>query len=228
MKTSLLLFSTVGLGLLVAACAGKGKTEDAGGAAPPAGDPAAARTLDASRKEFLQAFKRQALDSAADDATFLRILVAGLKAKRGIEIGSFKGFGAMNMGMSFERNGGHLFTHEIDAKIADECRENLKKVGLEKTVTVVTGDALKTLPQLEGEFDFVFIDAKKDDYFKYFKIIEPKLKPGAVIVAYNTIKSAKAMPDYLDYVFKSPDYDSVTIRVSSEKGDGMTVTCKLR
>jgi hypothetical protein len=105
---------------------------------------------------------------------------------------------------------------------------NLKKAGLDKTVTVVTGDALQTLSRLEDGIDFVFIDAKKEDYFKYFKLIEPKLKPGALIVADNTIKSAKAMPDYLDYVFKNPDYDSVTLRVSSEKGDGMTVTCKVR
>jgi predicted O-methyltransferase YrrM len=228
MRTTLTLFTTVGLGLIVAACAGTGKTEDAGGAPAPAADPAAARALDASRKEFLKDFVRRGLDTAPEDAAFLRILVEGAKAKRGIEVGSYKGFGAMHMGMALERNGGHLFTHEIDPKIADECRENLKKVGLEKTVTVVTGDALKTLPQLEGEFDFVFIDARKEDYLKYLKLVEPKLKPGAIIVADNTIKSARAMQDYLDYVFKSPDYDSVTVRVSSEKGDGMTVTCKVR
>jgi predicted O-methyltransferase YrrM len=130
--------------------------------------------------------------------------------------------------MSFERNKGRLFTHEIDAAIADECRENLKKVGLQDTVTVVTGDALKTMPELEGEIDFVFIDAKKDDYLKYLKVLEPKLKPGALIVADNTIRSAKAMKDFLDYLKESPDYDSVTIRASMEKNDGMTVICRLR
>ena len=101
-------------------------------------------------------------------------------------------------------------------------------MGLEKSVTCVEGDALKTLPELEGEFDFVFIDAVKVDYFKYFQLIEPKLKPGAVIVADNVIISAKEMKDYLDYVQKSPDYDTVIIRASDEKKDGMAISYKIR
>ena len=182
----------------------------------------------AERLEFLKNWKHHGLDTAADDAGLLRVLVAAVNAKRGVEVGSYKGFGAINMGMSFERNKGRLFTHEIDAAAADECRENLKKVGLQDTVTVVTGDALKTMPELEGDIDFVFIDAKKDDYLKYLKILEPKLKPGALIVADNTIRSAKAMKDFLDYLKESPDYESVTIRASMEKNDGMTVVCRLK
>jgi predicted O-methyltransferase YrrM len=108
------------------------------------------------------------------------------------------------------------------------CRENLKKVGLEKTVTCIEGDALKTLPTLEGKFDFVFIDAVKRDYLKYFKIIEPKLKPGAVIVADNVIRSARAMRDFLDYIQESPKYDTVIIRASMEKKDGMSVSYKIK
>lgn len=184
--------------------------------------------LRASRLEFIKNFKRAGLDTTIDDAALLRILVESVKAKRGVEVGSFKGFGAINMGMAFERNGGQLITLEIDPQIAAECRENLKKVGLEKTVTCVTGDALKTLPTLEGEFDFVFIDARKEDYLKYLKAIEPRLKAGALIVADNTIQSARQMQDFLDYVTKGPDYDAVTVRASTEKRDGMTIAFKLR
>jgi len=216
------------LGLFVTACSGTG---GAGAPDAPKASPAeaeAARTLESSRKQLLAEFVRKGLDTAPEDAQFLRILVESAKSRYGVEVGSYKGFGAIHMGMALERNGGRLVTHEIDAKIADECRENLKKAGLGGTVTVVTGDALQTLPRLETGIDFVFIDAKKEDYLKYFKIVEPKLKPGALIVADNTIKSAKAMKDYLDYVSKSPDYDSVTIRASMMKDDGMTVTYKLR
>ncbi len=228
MRTSTML-STVGLGLIVAACAGTGKTEDAGSkAAAPAADADAERAREAPRKKLLAEFQRRGLDTAPEDARFLRILVASAGSKRGVEVGSYQGFGAIHMGMAFERNGGHLVTLEIDPKTAEACRANLKKAGLEKTVTCVTGDALKTLPTLEGEFDFVFLDAKKDDYLKYLKLIEPKLKPGAVIVADNTIRHAKAMQDYLDYVFKSPDYDTVTFQTTQIKKDGMTITYKLR
>jgi len=183
---------------------------------------------DAFREEFIKNFQRSWLNTTIGDAMMLRILVESTNAKRGVEVGSANGFGAINMGVAFERTGGHLYTLEIDPRMAKQCRENLKKVGLEDTVTCIEGDALKTLPALEGEFDFVFIDAVKRDYLKYLKLIEPKLKSGAVIVADNVIRSARAMEDFLDYIQNSPDYDTVIIRASMEKKDGLSVSYKIR
>jgi predicted O-methyltransferase YrrM len=180
------------------------------------------------RRQFIKDFQRGSLNTTVGDAMMLRILVESARAKRGVEVGSANGFGAINMGISFERNGGHLYTLEIDPRMVKECRENLQKVGLENTVTCIEGDALKTLTQLEGEFDFVFIDARKEDYFRYFKLLEPKLKPGAVIVADNVIVSANAMKDFLDYIQESPGYDTVIIRASMEKKDGMSVSYKIK
>ena len=132
------------------------------------------------------------------------------------------------MGIAFERTGGHLWTFDINPKAVQETQENLEKVGLENIVTCVEGDALKTLPDVEGPIDFVFIDALKQDYFKYLKILEPKLSAGAVVVADNVIQSARAMKDYLDYVQNSPDYDTVIIRSSMEKNDGMAISYKIK
>jgi len=179
------------------------------------------------RKRFIKNFQRTSLNTTEGDAMMLRILAESAGAKRGLEVGSANGFGAINMGIAFERTGGHLYTLEIDPQSVKECRENLKKVGLENTVTCIEGDALKTLPALEGKFDFVFIDAVKRDYLKYLKIIEPKLKPGAVIVGDNVIRSARAMRDFLDYIQESPKYDTVIIRASMEKNDGMSVSYKI-
>jgi predicted O-methyltransferase YrrM len=183
---------------------------------------------DAFRRQFIESFHRNGLNTTPGDAMMLRILVESARAKHGVEVGSANGFGAINMGIAFERTGGHLDTLEIDPQSARECRENLRKVGLENTVTCIQGDALKTLPTLEGSLDFAFIDALKSDYFKYFKLIEPKLKPGAVVVADNVIKSARAMKDFLDYIQNNPDYNTVIIRASMEKHDGMLVAYKIR
>jgi len=180
------------------------------------------------RKHFIDNFKRTGLNTTPGDAMMLRILVESAKAKRGVEVGSASGFGALNMGIAFERTGGHLWTFDIDPTAIKETRENLEKIGLENVVTAVEGDALKTLQDVEAPIDFVFIDALKQDYFKYLKILEPKLSAGAVVVADNTIQSARAMKDYLDYVQNSPDYDTVTIRSSLEKNDGMTISYKIK
>jgi predicted O-methyltransferase YrrM len=183
---------------------------------------------DEFRERFVKNFQRTWLNTTEGDAMMLRILVESARAKRGIEVGSATGFGAINMGIAFERTGGHLYTLEINPQMVKECRENLKKVGLENIVTCIEGDALKTLPTLEGEFDFVFIDAVKRDYLKYLKLIEPKLKAGAVIVGDNVIRSAGAMKDFLDYIQENPNYDTVIIRASMEKNDGMSVSYKIK
>ena len=180
------------------------------------------------RKAFLEQFRRTGLSTAPEDAMMLRILIESTNAKRGIEVGVAAGFGAINMGIAFERTGGHLYSLEIDPKRAEDSRQNVAKVGLEKTVTVMQGDALKLLPDLKGEFDFIFIDANKPDYLKYLKAIEPKLKRGAVIVGDNVIVSARAMADFLTYLQTSPDYDTVIIRASMEKNDGMSVSYKIK
>ncbi|MBN1807335.1 MAG: class I SAM-dependent methyltransferase [Sedimentisphaerales bacterium] len=186
------------------------------------------KTSDEFRNQFVKNFQRTWLNTAEGDAMMLRILVETGRFKRGIEVGSASGFGAVNMGIAFERTGGRLYTLEIDPQMVKQCRDNLKKVGLENTVTCIEGDALKTLAGLEGEFDFIFIDAVKSDYLKYLKLIEHKLKPGSVIVGDNVIRSAGAMKDFLDYIQDNPNYDTVIIRSSMEKNDGMSVSYKIR
>ena len=180
------------------------------------------------RKTLLETFPPDTLNTTAGDAMMLRILIEGAGSKRGVEVGVAAGFGSINMGIGFERTGGHLYSLEIDPKRAEDSRQNVAKVGLEKTVSVMQGDALQVIPTLKGEFDFIFIDANKPDYLKYLKAIEPKLKKGAVVVADNVIVSARAMADYLTYVQTSPNYDTVIIRASMEKKDGMAISYKIR
>jgi predicted O-methyltransferase YrrM len=183
---------------------------------------------EAAREQFLRDFKRTMLNTTPGDALMLRILVQSSGAKRGVEVGSATGYGALHMGVGFERNGGHLITVDIDPEMVRATRDNLKKTGLDQTVTVIEGDALKVLPELEGEFDFVFLDAVKRDYLKYLLALEPKLKPGALVVADNVIQSAGQMRDYLDYVRDPARYETVIIRASDEKGDGMAISYKRR
>jgi len=207
-----LCIALIGVGIMLATAAGMQNS----------------RTSREFREQFVKDFQRTSLNTTVGDAMMLRILVQSMEAKRGVEVGSATGFGAVNMGIGFERTGGHLYTLDIDPRMVKTCRANLKKVGLEETVTCIEGDALKTLPTLEGEFDFVFLDARKQDYLRYLKFLEPKLKPGAVVVGDNVIRSARAMQDFLDYIQESPNYDTVIIRASMEKNDGMSISYKIK
>ena len=73
---------------------------------------------------------------------------------------------------------------------------------------VVAGDALRVIPLLPGRFDFAFIDAAKEDYLDYLRQLEPKLVPGAVVVADNTGIARREVASYLEYVRAGGRYDS--------------------
>lgn len=212
-KILLTSITALGLGAMLTATA---QVADSGRMTPEA------------REEFLRNFKRIGLNTTPGDAMMLRILVQTAHAQRGVEVGTATGFGALHMGIAFERNGGHLYTIDIDPQMVATARANLQRAGLEKSVTVLEGDALKVLPTLDGAFDFVFLDALKQDYLKYFQLVERKLKRGALVVADNVIRSADQMRDFLDFMARHKDYEQVTIRASMEKNDGMAIYLKVR
>jgi len=175
------------------------------------------------RAEFIQNFSRIPWNTTPGDAQFLRILIESTKARHGLEIGVATGYGAIVMGLGFERNCGHLTSVDPNAEMVKVARTNIRKMQLQNVVTVVKGEGLKVIPKLAGSFDFVFIDALKSEYLGYFRAIEPKLMSRAVIVADNVIHFADNMQDFLDRVQNDLKCQSVTIRASEEKGDGMLV-----
>ena len=182
--------------------------------------------IEQSRAEFIENFARIPWNSTPGDARLLRILIESTKAKDGLEIGVATGYGAIVMGLGFERTGGRLTSVDPDAAMVKAAKANVRKMQLQDVVTVVKGDALKVIPKLDGPFDFVFIDALKEEYLQYFRAVEPKLKARAVVVADNVIAQAAAMRDFLAAVQSDPKYQKVIIRASDEKGDGMLVIYK--
>jgi predicted O-methyltransferase YrrM len=77
---------------------------------------------------------------------------------------------------------------------------NVAEAGLSRRVRVVVGDALRSIPILTGRFDFVLIDAVKEDYLDYLRQLEPRLMPGAVVVADNTGIYRRDVAPYLEHV----------------------------
>jgi predicted O-methyltransferase YrrM len=181
------------------------------------------RELRHFRRDFVENFQRIGMNTTPGDARFLRILVESSRARNGLEIGTANGYGAIVMGLGFERNRGRLTTIEIDAEMAATARANVKQMKLQETVAVMKGAALKVVAKLPGPFDFVFLDAWKDEYLGYLRAVEPKLKPRALIVADNVLRLADPMRDFLDAVRSDPKYQSVVVRASEEKHDGMIV-----
>src|SRR5687767_6301614 len=115
-----------------------------------------------------------------EDGRFLRVLVAARGAKSILEIGAASGYSGIWLGLGARETGGRVVAIEYDAARAKEADGNVRKAGLSDVVRVVSGDAFKEIPKLQGTFDLVFLDAWKPDYKKFFDLVYPRLNPGGV------------------------------------------------
>ena len=129
----------------------------------------------------------------------IRRLIERHQPTRAIEIGSLLGYSAILIAGALPPRG-RLICVESNPYLAKFVKSNAEVAGLGRRVKVVAGDALRVIPLLSGRFDFVLIDAAKEDYLDYLRQLEPKLVPGAVVVADNTGIFRRDLAPYLEHV----------------------------
>jgi predicted O-methyltransferase YrrM len=140
----------------------------------------------------------------ADEGAFLRALAEKVHAKEGLEIGTSNGYSSLWIGMGLRKERGHLLTLEIDEGRAKLAQANFRAAGLDSIITLKLGDALKEIPKLHGPYDFVFIDAWKQDYVKYLNMVIPMVRPGGVIAAHNVTDLRDELTDFIRAVQTNP------------------------
>lgn len=146
-----------------------------------------------------------------------------VKPKNVLEVGTFIGYSTILIGRELEKNT-RFVTIEEHLDEAEVAKDNIRQSEIPVEVQVINGDANEVIPTLACCFDFVFLDAAKDEYYQYLKLVEDKLWKGAVIVADNAGKFAAEMKEYLDYVRKSGKYRSRYVGVGN---DGLEISVKL-
>lgn len=209
--------SRFGLSLVLAALSlGQAGAQPATSALPP---------LLAKLLQQIKAADADLLAVSEEDGRFLRVMVASSGATRALEIGGAHGYSAIWIGLGLRQTGGTLTTIEYDPVRAKAAAANISTAGLSDVVTVVSGDAFKEIPKLAGEFDFVFLDAWKRDYKRFFDLVYPRLRSRGLFLAHNVVNKKNEMTDFLDAVQRNP---AVMSSVVSPSGEGMSVTVKLR
>ncbi len=135
---------------------------------------------------------------SANQGQFLFLLAKMCNAKRIIEIGTLGGYSTIWLGRALD-GVGKLTSIEIDPNCANVARKNIKNAGLESTVEVITGDALKTLDELSNNgsetVDLFFMDADKPNYVAYFEWALKHARKGSLIVADNVIRDGKVLDE---------------------------------
>jgi len=194
----------------------------------PADKPQVAATdLDAKVRSFLMGRRDQWRDEnvTESDGMFLYDFVLRHKYTKALEIGTSTGHSGIWIAWALSKTGGKLVTIEIDEARHARAVENFKAAGLDAYVDARLADAHEEVPLLKGPFDFVFVDADKEWYQNYFKMLLPKLDPGGCFAAHNVLnlEFMHGIKEFLDYARSRPDIETTVERTS---GSGISLSFK--
>jgi caffeoyl-CoA O-methyltransferase len=123
---------------------------------------------------------------------FLELLVWIAQPRRVLEIGTFSGHSALAMAAALPE-GGRIDACEVDPERAAFAQRWFDRSPHGSKITLHLGPALETIASLDGEFDFVFIDADKGGYISYYEALLPRLSAHGVIVADNTLADGRVV-----------------------------------
>jgi caffeoyl-CoA O-methyltransferase len=169
----------------------------------PAGEPMTDRDIEAWLPRLLEPGQGYANIEPAEGA-YLRSLVVKVGAKRALELGTSTGYSGIWIAMGLRQTGGRLTTIEIDRGRHASAVENFKAAGLAGLIDARLADALRETAKVEGPLDFVFIDALKPDYLKYYEMVLPKMRRGGVITAHNVVSNRRDMAGFLERIQSDP------------------------
>ncbi len=136
-----------------------------------------------SRQTHLKVLRPRML-SEHIQGSILTMLSQMIKPKSILELGTYTGYSAICMAKGLQ-SGGKLHTIDINDELEGFASPFFKKAGFENEIITYFGNALEIIPQLDEEFDLVFIDADKREYLEYYKILFTKVKKGGYIIADN-------------------------------------------
>lgn len=116
----------------------------------------------------------------------LKMLVEMIRPRRVIELGTFSGYSALSMAEGLPE-GAELHTIEVYDENEDFLRRWIGGSPWADRIHLHIGDALDIIPTLGDRWDLAFVDADKREYVKYYEMLLPRMNPGGVILADNTL-----------------------------------------
>jgi caffeoyl-CoA O-methyltransferase len=142
--------------------------------------------------ETRETLERPSMLTGTIEGRFLELLVFASGARRVLELGTYSGYSAISMAAGLPP-GGHIDTCEVAEEHAAVARRYIEEAGLSDRITIHVGPALETVERLEGDFDFVFIDADKENYAAYYEALLPRLAERGLMAIDNTLWSGRVV-----------------------------------
>lgn len=180
---------------------------------------------EASAQERADALSDFYLPITREAGRLLYTLVRASRPTNVVEFGMSLGISAIHLASAVRDNGvGRVVTTELNAKKVEIASDNFVDAGLDDVITVLHGDALETLESVDGPVQFVLLDGWKDLYVRVLQLLEPRLTPGALVVADNT--NMAGLQSYVDYV-RDPANGYVSVHFPVRDSDSMEISCRV-
>ncbi|MDD7631535.1 MAG: class I SAM-dependent methyltransferase [Parabacteroides sp.] len=122
----------------------------------------------------------------------LKMFCRMMQPRRVLEIGTYTGYATLCLAEGLPEDG-LVHTLEINDEMEDFIFKYLNQSPLQEKIRVHFGDAMEIIPQLDEQFDLVFIDADKRLYSAYYDLVFPKVRAGGLILADNTLWDGKVV-----------------------------------
>jgi predicted O-methyltransferase YrrM len=182
------------------------------------------RVAKASAQERADALSDIYMPVTPDAGRLLYALVRSSRPSTIVEFGMSLGISAIHLASALRDNGsGRVVTTELSAAKVTTAKKTFAETGLDDLITVLEGDALSTLADVDGPVEFVLLDGWKELYLPVTKLLEPRLTAGALIVADNT--SMDDTKPYLEHV-RDPANGYVSVSFPVREGDSMEISCR--
>lgn len=200
-------------------------------------------SLDKDESQLVRTIEQEAIRDYVpiirkESRSLLRVLLNIKKPRAVLEVGTAIGFSAVLMSECLDEDS-HITTIEKFEKRIPVARENFKRAGKEKQITLLEGDAVDVLKTLEGPYDFIFMDAAKGQYIHFLPDVLKLLAPGGILVSDNVLQDGDVvesryavvrrnrtihsrMRDYLWTLKHMEGMETIVLPI----GDGMTVSVK--
>ncbi|MEV6133943.1 class I SAM-dependent methyltransferase [Streptomyces violaceusniger] len=162
---------------------------------------------------------------SAEGGKLLYNLVRAIRPATVVEFGMSFGISTLHLAAAVRDNGtGRVITTEMSKEKIAAARRTFAETGLDDVITVLEGDARETLADLDGSVDLLLLDGWKDLCLPVLRMLEPRLRPGTLVVADDVDQGEGLLRSYLDYVRDPANgYQNVTFPIE----DGMEISCRL-
>lgn len=135
-----------------------------------------------------------------EQGKFLYLTARLIDAHTIVEFGTSFGISALYLASAARANGGRFIGSEMEPHKIAAARANLAEAGLDAVAEVREGDAMHTFADLPAPIDLVLLDGWKDVYLPMLRMLRPKLRKGAAVLADNIFTFPKELAPYVAFV----------------------------